>query len=268
MRNILSPHFEGNDLENLIKIIEMMQAPDSFEFGITLLETLNLYDPFIQFLEEYVIKHGGSYGEKTALLNYMFGKHIFCYYVCERYAEHGNCHCGLKFPSRGVNGDIWATNIILPLFCQELHLLEFVWATPAIPSNTKIINVQDIAYSIAHFFYGLSELLCGLPDNVKEMVIGSGEGVLEQNRLPSQLEALHILNGRYIQRNALLHLKKLRLFKFRLNEDILNWQFPPNILKLCIDGRYWEDDIEIILYILEQNPKLQIIEGGLFWGQY
>ena len=263
---LLSPHFEGDNLENLLKIIGIMQDPDSFEFGISQLHALDLYDPFVQFLKDYILQYGVDWdcndgAAPSLLIEYMFAKNM----DVEHYYYNDTTVCSVQSPKGGgssieIENEAENENeneaVIFPLFCGGLQIVNVLQATFEKDWQFQS-NIHDIEYTIQVLHSEGGVFLKGEYSNVKKMCLSYVCGQLEQKHFPNELEFLLLEHCSEVAPNALCQLSNLKKLVVTYC-SISNLIFPPNIESITITGiNPFESTPETLENILKNNPKLQ-----------
>ena len=264
---LLSSHFEGNDLENLLKIIDMMQNPDSFEFGISQLETLNLYDNFISFLKLIMSPYMDLNGvDDKMLLVYMFSKTIM---VRTRDSGHiVSYQLLMEFEDRVLSIKTISNTIFLPLFPQTLtvdifdvHHAEFKYNKTFLPpihiksshSTFKEFPVTtysvDVNVPVSSVPIDIRETFNAIPNHVSS-ICWRGNNICTHNFWGEGFKRFH-------------QLKKLSLDGNRLVGE-LRLDLPPTVEELSIyffspDNNFL-DVYELVARCLEESPLLDTLE--------
>ena len=258
LKNILSPHFEGEDLENLLKIIGIMQAPDSFEFGILQLHTLKLYDPLISFLKTYVRKWNFYMDypqliERTCkdfyMLEYMFATDIYFDYDV---VETEWC-CESVIPNRReIKGR--GKYMILPIFAKWVEQITIISTTQ---DNYGFFgNMLDIGYDFQRVVCNNMGVLEHLPPNIRKLTVGGIQDVIEQEHLPADLEELSLHSYCKLKDDSIQHLNNLHTIV--LGGYSLTLKYPSNIKNITLHNfSTYDISIEELSHIVANNPNLE-----------
>ena len=226
-----------------------MQVPDSFEFGISQLHALGIYDRFADFAVGYCSPHFvlHIYTPLDYIL-YMFSTQIG--YIGERI-------CGYKVgetikTTKMINDN----HIILPLFCRKLQMSCYN------KHPTVISNVNDVKYPIVANY--TTDSIGTMPPSVCELQISQKEnGIpLHASHLPPNLEKLVLLELRCPLNETIVHLTKLRHLELTNLDDglIMDMKFPKSIDKIDYRTDYYNPSVDTLKHLFAECPNLMTLK--------
>lgn len=225
----LSNHFSEAQLEMLIPIIEIMQKPLQMKAGVDELKKLGLYDPFVNFLEEYMkekgmLEYDPQPNEISPLITYMFSR------VMNAFSYKDGRKITLAGTLDVANG-IVATQVIFPIFSKGLiyRIADGFSKTPF-----KFSNSEDVIHPIEKLGLIIQRKTGELNLNVKKMeLFGVQQIDAQQHYFSAQLEALKLRNIT-LTPDCILHLNNLTRLEIVKCSNILLLKFPPKYFTYCM----------------------------------
>ena len=259
MVKLIEQYFAGEQLDQVIKLVDLMRSSDNvnYEMGLICMKELGLYSRFIQMIREYYEKFivfnksqpTLEYYENM-LLNFSFNTYLYDVLDENGFVSTWQMRYTFKMKQYGT--------IILPLFLSKLMTIDLGFSSSKIQKGV-IVNGGDIGYPIGKCYS--THPIKNTPHTLQELIIGTvcqSKKEIETwgNEIPADISSLSIaaLDITCVE-NLLDKFKKLTYLGIVIENEYDGSQvvFPDSVttLKLNFGGQ------------LQSNPNSMILINSI-----